>query len=61
MTPEEAARFIPNVIEARENGYEEVCAECGVGIYDDTDMHERGCSRWVDPFAGPSKEPTPDA
>lgn len=40
--------FMNNVREARENGYDRLCAECGVGVYDDTDIHERGCSEYVE-------------
>jgi hypothetical protein len=45
----ERARFLENVLEARENGYDLVCVECGGGIYDDGDLHDRGCSRDPDP------------
>lgn len=43
--PEERlASFLENALDARENGYDLVCAECGAGITDDSDLHERGCS-----------------
>jgi hypothetical protein len=35
--------FLRNVAEARENGFTLVCAECGAGIYDESDLHERNC------------------
>lgn len=38
------ATFLYNVREARENGYDRVCVECGVGVVDDSDMHEGGSS-----------------
>jgi protein-L-isoaspartate O-methyltransferase len=42
-------RFIGNVSEARENGYDVVCVECGIGLAQDgCDMHERGCSHEQD-------------
>jgi hypothetical protein len=38
------ARFMQNVREALINGYDRLCANCGVGTAgDDMDMHERGC------------------
>lgn len=40
--------FMQHVRDARENGYELVCVECGVGVADDSDMHERGCSKYVE-------------
>ena len=40
-------RFMVNVREARENGYDLVCAECGVGMndedFDDAEAHEARC------------------
>jgi hypothetical protein len=36
--------FLENAVEARENGYDFVCAECGAGIFDDGDMHDTSCS-----------------
>ena len=41
-------RFMANVREARENGYDRLCAHCGVGVYDDSDMHDRGCPEYVE-------------
>lgn len=38
-----ARRFIENITEARANGYEFACTECGMGIFDDNDEHESGC------------------
>lgn len=35
--------FLRNVKEARECGYDLLCAVCGVGIYDDSDEHEAWC------------------
>lgn len=43
--PKGRERFIANVVESRENGFEQVCAECGTGLYDESDMHARGCSK----------------
>jgi hypothetical protein len=37
-------RFLKNVREARENGYDLCCSECGAGIYDDSDDHDFYCS-----------------
>jgi hypothetical protein len=38
------ATFMENVREALGNGYERVCAHCGVGTAgDDMDIHERAC------------------
>lgn len=49
MDEREQRRFIANVLEARENGCDDVCAECGTGIAaDGLEMHERDCSRRVD-------------
>jgi hypothetical protein len=39
------ARFMRNVREARESGYDLICAECGCGIYDDADDHDPYCSQ----------------
>ena len=36
--------FMENVQEARANGYDLVCSECGAGIYDDADLHDESCS-----------------
>lgn len=37
-------RFMENVREALTNGYDRVCAHCGVGTaYDGLDIHERRC------------------
>jgi hypothetical protein len=41
-----ASTFLLNLKEARENGYELVCAECGVGINDDSDWHDSGCPEY---------------
>lgn len=38
-----ARRFVENVTEARANGYDFVCAECGAGILDESDEHEPDC------------------
>lgn len=39
--------FMENVVEALSNGYDRVCAHCGIGTAgDDMDMHERGCPEW---------------
>jgi hypothetical protein len=38
--------FMKNVREARENGYDRLCAECGCGIYDVSDFHDRACSEY---------------
>jgi hypothetical protein len=40
--------FLENALDARDNGYDFVCAECGAGIHDDSDEHERGCSHESD-------------
>jgi hypothetical protein len=42
---ERDAVFLSNVADARENGFEFVCSECGSGIYDENDMHDSWCSR----------------
>lgn len=42
-------RFMENVVEARENGYDRVCAGCGCGMVDDSDIHERDCPLDPDP------------
>ena len=39
--------FMDNVHEARECGYDMVCVECGVGLVDGLEIHERGCSLWT--------------
>jgi hypothetical protein len=39
--------FMENVREALGNGFELVCAWCGSGIYDESDMHVRGCPKYV--------------
>lgn len=36
-------RFLRNVKEARYCGYAFVCAECGCGIQDESDMHDPLC------------------
>jgi hypothetical protein len=38
-------RFLDNVAEARENGYDLCCVDCGVGLFDDTDEHDTYCPR----------------
>lgn len=43
--------FLENVAEARENGFPELCAECGVGDHTDPTMHERWCSTY-EPWDG---------
>jgi hypothetical protein len=40
--------LVENVLEARSNGYDTVCTDCGVGITDESDMHERWCPQFVD-------------
>jgi len=40
------ATFMENVREALENGYDRVCARCGVGTYDDSDIHEMPCPEY---------------
>lgn len=44
--PVDDETFMATVREARENGYDRVCAICGVGVYDDSDMHARGCPEY---------------
>lgn len=39
--------FTANVLDARGNGYELVCATCGCGIYDDADLHDDALHRKV--------------
>lgn len=40
-------RFIHNVADARDNGFELVCAQCGIGMtddeFEDADAHDTGC------------------
>lgn len=43
------AKFMANVREALSNGFDRCCSSCGVGVYDDSDMHERGCPEWTEP------------
>lgn len=38
-----AHQLIENITEARANGYDLACPQCGVGIYDDSDAHEEWC------------------
>ena len=45
-TPDGAARFLKNVREARENGFENLCPCCGCGIHDDSDFHDDGCTEY---------------
>lgn len=41
------AAFLRNAQDARENGYDRLCAVCGVGTApDDMDIHERGCPEY---------------
>lgn len=43
------ATFMENVREALGNGYDRVCANCGVGTAaDDTDIHERACPEFAE-------------
>ena len=42
-------KFMANVREARENGHDIVCVECGSGIFDDSDIHDRECSSYESP------------
>jgi hypothetical protein len=41
------AKFMANVREARSNGFDAVCAECGTGVeeFDSPDSHEMFCER----------------
>ena len=39
--------FMQNVREALSNGFDRCCSQCGVGIYDDSDTHERRCPQYV--------------
>jgi hypothetical protein len=42
--------FMAEVRDARENGYDVLCAECGTGMAGDgMEMHVRGCSQFVEP------------
>ena len=42
------ATFMENVREALSNGYDRLCARCGVGTAgDDMDIHERRCPEYV--------------
>jgi hypothetical protein len=38
---------IENIHEARDNGYDFACVECGVGITDSSDIHDLYCSKYV--------------
>lgn len=40
--------FMANVREALGNGYDRLCARCGVGVYDESDMHERACPEYAE-------------
>jgi len=43
------ATFMENVREALTNGYDAVCAACGVGLAgDDMDIHERACPEYLE-------------
>lgn len=39
----DSERFMKNVEDARDCGFDVVCSECGVGIADETDTHDTGC------------------
>lgn len=41
-------RFLSNVNEAREAGYDVVCADCGAGMHDDSDSHDLFCPQHPD-------------
>ena len=41
--------FMENVREALSNGFDRCCSHCGIGVYDESDMHERGCPEYVEP------------
>lgn len=41
--------FMENVREAIENGFDLVCSRCGVGVYDESDIHERRCPEFKEP------------
>jgi hypothetical protein len=49
VTPLTDGTFMENVREARENGYDRLCATCGVGVYDASDIHERTCPEYEPP------------
>jgi hypothetical protein len=38
-------RFMKNIADARENGYDICCVDCGVGLFDDSDEHDTYCPR----------------
>lgn len=42
-----SARFARNVLDARDNGFDLVCAQCGCGMndddFEDAEMHEKDC------------------
>lgn len=43
------ARFMENVREALMNGYDRLCARCGIGTAgDDMDIHERACPEFTE-------------
>lgn len=44
-------QFQRNVKDARDNGYDFLCAVCGAGITDDSDMHDLWCPHHPTPFA----------
>jgi DNA-directed RNA polymerase subunit RPC12/RpoP len=53
--------FLVEVREARANGYELVCSECGAGIADESDTHAAHCSRydreeWLRQIGAPREE-----
>jgi hypothetical protein len=41
--PYDDERFLRNVREARANGFDLCCSDCGSGIQDDSDGHEMFC------------------
>lgn len=51
-TPIPDDEFMKNVVEARDNGFDFLCAYCGVGLYDESDIHDRYCSLYVSPVGG---------
>ncbi len=42
--------FMENVRDAIENGYDRCCSHCGVGVYDASDIHERRCFEFEEPW-----------
>ena len=41
--------FLENAAEARSNGFDRLCSQCGVGVFDSSDIHERRCPEFVEP------------